>query len=218
MDTNVFVSVGSTGTEAQESFVRAIEERIRAEGMTPHTVNRNTFTAGAPLDAVAELMKTCTGAVVIALERTYFPSGIEKRGGTQEHPLSETKLPTPWNQIEAAMAYAKGLPLMVIVEKGIKEEGLLDRGYNWYVQSVVPAPASLSSSEFNGVFSSWRTKVNQYAPVQPLLPGGHTGDVADWTLGQLLTNLKPSQLWSMLAALFALIAAAFTLGTKLHGH
>ena len=69
----------------------------------------------------------CAGAVVIALERTYFAEGIDKRGGgeTRERILKDVRLPTTWNHIEAALSYAQGLPLLVIVEEGLKEEGLL---------------------------------------------------------------------------------------------
>jgi hypothetical protein len=127
---SVFVSVGGTATEHQEAFVRAVEDRLRSEGLVPHTVGRNTFSADAPLKTVVELLDTCSGAVVIALERSYFPSGAEQRGGPKEVALTDVKLPTPWNQIEAAMAYARGLPLMVIVEAGLKSEGLLEHGYD----------------------------------------------------------------------------------------
>ena len=100
----VFVSVGSAATEDQEKFVCAVEDRLRSEGLVPHTVGRNTFSSDAPLKAVAELMSKCSGAVVIAFERSYFPSGISKRGGSSAASLTDIKLPTPWNQIEAAMA------------------------------------------------------------------------------------------------------------------
>jgi hypothetical protein len=156
---NVFLSVGGTISEKQESFVRAVEDRLRSEGLLPHTVGRNAFGIDAPLKTVTDLMDKCVGCLVIALERSYFPSGMEKRGGPKEAPLTNVKLPTPWNQIEAAMAYSRGLPLMVVVEDGLRGEGLLERGYDWYVQSVTPEPESLHSNEFNGVLASWKQKM-----------------------------------------------------------
>jgi hypothetical protein len=128
---NAFVSVGATANEKQEAFVRAVEERLRSEGVIPHTVGRNTFSADSPLKTVMELMEKCHGTVIVALERTYFPSGEEKRGGPNQINLTERSYATPWNQIEAAKAYAKGHPLMIIMEKGLHEEGLLGRGYEW---------------------------------------------------------------------------------------
>lgn len=209
---NVFVSVGGTATEQQEAFVRAVEDRLRSEGLVPHTVGRNTFSADAPLKAVTELLDRCSGTVVIALERTYFATGIEKRGGPKESALTEVKLPTPWNHIEAAMSYARGLPLMVIVEAGLKSEGLLERGYDWYVQWVNPEAAALTSNEFNGVLASWKRKI-MGVPNK----AASSKTPADLTIAELLGGLRPVQLWSVLVALAALVAGAFTLGGKLFG-
>jgi hypothetical protein len=92
---DVFISVGSTSTKGQEDFVRAVEDRLRIEGFEPHTVGRSTFGAEAPLKTVTQLMDRCAGAVVIALERTYFAESIEKRGGgkTKERILADVRLP-----------------------------------------------------------------------------------------------------------------------------
>ena len=209
---DVFVSVGATATPDQEAFVRAVEDRLRSEGLVPHTVGRNTFSSDAPLKTVTELIDRCSGTVVIALERSYFPRGVEKRGGSQEASLSEIRLPTPWNQIEAAMSYARGLPLMVIVEGGLKSEGLLEQGYDWYVQRIKPEAAALTSNEFNGVMASWKEKMAQ---VQRRSTAASS--ISDMTMAEIIGGLKPVQLWSILSGLAALVAGAFALGGKLIG-
>lgn len=209
---NVFVSVGGTATDTQEDFVRAVEDRLRSEGLIPHTVGRNTFSADAPLKTVTELLDKCSGTVVIALERMYFASGIEKRGGSKEALHSDIRLPTPWNQIEAALAYSRNHPLMVIVENGLKSEGLLERGNDWYVQWVKPEAAALSTTEFNGVLASWKQKMLTGPKKQT--PSKAPSEL---TVKELVGGLKPTQLWSVLGALAALIAGAFTLGGKLFG-
>lgn len=210
----VFVSVGATANPQQEEFVRAIEERLRSEGLVPYTVGRNTFAADAPLKTVTELLDKSSGAVVIALERSFFQDGVERRGGPRESKLTNVKLPTPWNHIEAAMAYARGLPLLVIVETGLKSEGLLEHGYDWYVQFVDLTRSALSSPEFNGVLASWKAKVEsrEKAAVTAIPPKA----TADLTIGELVSGLRPSQLWGILAAIAALIGGAFALGAKLH--
>jgi len=211
VDTKIFVSVGKTSTPEQEDFVRAVEDRLRAEGLMPHTVGRNTFSSDAPLLKVKELMTQCTGAAVIALERKYFPSGVERRGSAAASELRDVVLPTPWNQIEAAMAYCHGHPLLVIVEEGLRDEGLLERGNDWFVQRVRLTPSALSTPEFNGVLASWKDKILNRTSKDKLKG---SGDLSQLTLGQLVLGLKPSQLWGLLAALAALIAGSFSLGAK----
>jgi hypothetical protein len=202
---DVFVSVGAPATKQQDNFVRAIEERLRSEGLIPHTVGRNEFSSDAPLKRVVELMDKSCGTVVIALERCYFPAGIRNRGGPKETSLAEIKLATSWNQIEAAMAQSRGHPLLVIVEEGLAEEGLLERGYDWYIQSVKLETSALNTPEFNGVLASWKQKMQS-----PKKPG--RSNPADLSVAELIGSLKPAQLWGTLVALAALVGGAFALG------
>ena len=210
---NVFVSVGSTSNDAQEAFVRAVEDRLRSEGLIPHTVGRNTFSSDSPFKAITELMNRCSGVVVIALERLHVAQGSEKRGGPNESALSDVKMSTAWNQIEAAMAYCRGVPLLVLVEEGLRADGLLEKGFDWYVQTIKVDPTSLHTQVFTGVLASWKEKLSARAKRSTEM----TPNVGELTVAQLLGALKPAQLWSALAALAGVVAAAFALGARLIG-
>lgn len=213
---DIFVSVGSTATEQQEAFVRAVEDRLRSEGLVPHSVGRNTFSADAPLKAVSELLNKCAGVVVIALERTYFPAGTEKRGSKKEAQLSDVRVATPWNQIEAAMAYTLGRPILVIVEEGLRSEGLLERGYDWYVQWVKLDMTALSTPEFNGVLASWKSKMlNTVGAGKNAAKETARNDPEQMSVGQLVGSLKPGQLWAVVGVLAVIISGAFALGAQL---
>ena len=126
--------------------------------------------------------------------------------------MKDVRLPTRWNHIEAALFYAQGLPLLVIVE-----EGLLERGYDWYVQRVKCEPTALHSLEFNGVLSSWKEKLGQAASNETKKPS-LTVAPTDLTVAELLGGLKPSQLWAVLGAIAILIGGAFAVGAKLVGN
>ena len=110
------------------------------------------------------------------------------------------------------MAYSRNHPLMVIVESGLKSEGLLERGNDWYVQWVKPEAAALSTTEFNGVLASWKQKMLS-TPKAP----APTKAASELTLAELAGSLKPAQLWSVLGALATLVGGAFALGGKLLG-
>lgn len=209
----VFISVGGTTTAEQEEFVKHIEDRLQAENLIPNTIGRNKFSADSPLKSIKDLMDECSGILVIALERTYFEKGLEKRGSTQEIQLSTTKFATPWNQIESAMAYAKNLPILVIVEEGVRAEGLLEKGYDWYVMTAKPNQSSLLTAEFNGVLASWKSKVEKVnlskndptAEKKKVIPD-------ELTIGDLVSSMKPAQLWGVLGAIIALMVGIFVIG------
>ena len=111
------------------------------------------------------------------------------------------------------MAYSRDLPLLVIVEAGLRSEGLLEHGHDWYVQWVEPEIAALNTNEFNGVLASWKGKMLEKP--KTVLPTRAVADLL--TVAELVGGLKPTQLWSLLGALAVLVAGAFALGGKLFG-
>src|SRR5580698_5937848 len=130
MSQPIFISVGKTFNMQQEAFVSAVETYFRGQGLEPRTIGRNYFRNDQPLKTVTECMNECAGAIVIAFERIHIDRGTEKRSSPDESEVSGMNLPTVWNQIEAALAYAAHRPLLVLVENGLKLEGLLQTGYD----------------------------------------------------------------------------------------
>lgn len=154
---NVFVSVGNTTDPNQEAFIAAIEKHLRDNGLNPRTIGRSDFSSIQPLKFIEQVMQECYGTLVLAFERVLIKKGLER--GTE--PISNTKLPSVWNQVEAGMAYVLKHPLMVIVENGIRAEGILEFGYDWYVQRVDVNPLIVEDQEFKGVFEDWKERVTE---------------------------------------------------------
>ena len=162
MPIGIFLSVGRTSTPQQEEFVSAVEQYIMANGLTPKTVGRSAFSSLQPLKFVAQLMKECAGTVIIAFERTHITYGIERRGSPAAKVIEDAAIPTVWNQIEAAMAYASNHPLLVVVQHGLRSEGLLETGYDWYVQWVPIEVSALDTKEFCDTFADWKRRVKEF--------------------------------------------------------
>ena len=104
-------------------------------------------------------MRECAGTIIIAFERIYVESGTELRGGESAQLIQHEKIPSIWNQIEAGMAYVLDHPLLVIKERGLKKEGILEFGYDWYVQNVDLDPEIVKSVPFLGIFKDWKKRV-----------------------------------------------------------
>lgn len=215
----IFVSAGSPSNDAQEKFIGAIEQKLRDAGFEPQTVGRTRIAAEAPLKEIIRTIDESVGAVIIAAERVYIKSGIERRGGKGERDLEDVKLTTPWNQVEAGMAYCKGLPVFVVMEEGIRQEGLLEP-YDWIVLPI-PFPFSrdaLATAAFNARFDAWKTKVNEKQALkteQDSHQENQSVPVGEMTVGQLVSSLKPAQLWTALGGGVVALAGAFALGAKL---
>lgn len=205
----VFLSVGRTTSPDHASFVAALEARLRAEGLSPCTVGRNTFGADSPIAVVSAVMSECCGAVVVALERWHYPEGIEHPRSAAPQRSRDVRLPTCWNQIEATMAFDRGLPIIVLVEEGVRKEGLLEDGFMWWVQQVRVTTDALATTEFNGVMAAWKDRVmsprhKARAPVSP----------STLTIGELLRALTPSAVYSIVLSATAVVSGAFALGVR----
>lgn len=211
---HIFVSVGSGLNAEQEAFVDAVEARLRADGFVPHTLDRNEWSTLAPLDAVNELMGRCQGAVILALERYHFPGGVERRGSPRETGLDEVNFATSWNQIEAALAYSKRLPLLVIVDEGLRADGLLEPGHGWYVTRLPLHLGALQTAHFNGLMRDWTGRVTANARIEPTTPSPVL-EPSKASIATLAGALRPAELYALLAAVAVILVGAFTLGVKL---
>lgn len=163
MPINVFLSVGRPFREEQENFLSSLEKRLGESGLRPSTVGRNTFSHLQPLRHVETVMSRCAGTLILAWERLAIERGQERCGAKDQRPLENVALTTPWNQIEAALAYSRRLPLLVIKDKRVREEGLLEKGFDWYVYSANLGGDLLESREFNGLYRSWIADVKKRA-------------------------------------------------------
>ncbi|GAB5446872.1 MAG: hypothetical protein Gyms2KO_17450 [Gymnodinialimonas sp.] len=124
-------------------------------GADPRILGKNEYPTGSPLLKIKEVMSDCDGVLVVAYERKFVEVGAEKRSAANETPINERTYTTPWNHIESAMAFSLGIPLYVICEKGLKEEGLIESKLDWYVQYLDFSRESLRSNDVLHSLQSW---------------------------------------------------------------
>lgn len=163
MAINVFLSVGRPMNSCHQEFLANLEALLTRSKLRPRTVGRSDFTHQEPLRLVNSLMDQCAGALILGWERIAIDSGWDQKGTKNQSSLEDVKLTTPWNQIEAAMSYAKRLPLLVIKDECVRAEGFLERGHGWFLHSAPLDRNFLTSGEFIGMFESWKSAVKRNA-------------------------------------------------------
>jgi hypothetical protein len=159
---DVFLSVGRTSTPEQNTFLLALESLLAKNQLRPRTVGRTDFVAQKPLKTILEVMQQCSGTVVVAFERFHFDQGAEYPNSPNSTSLENIYLPTVWNQVEAAMAYSLGQPLLAIANSKLRNEGLLEEGYDWFVKWLEFTPESLDDPAFLSTFLVWGENVKAY--------------------------------------------------------
>jgi hypothetical protein len=127
----VFVSTPKSYLQVQKEFVSSLETSLLARGLEPVTLGRSEYDINAPLEAVRRLMNACCGLICIGLRRTYVAEGVDRPAsdiGEVEKNRAGTWLSSAYCQIEPAMAYQIGLPILLWREKGVADDGVFDRG------------------------------------------------------------------------------------------
>jgi hypothetical protein len=152
----IFISMGTPYTEQYSQFRDELESFLRDTcKVEPKIIGKNEYPSGSPLEKIRDVMSRCHGVLVVAYERKYLEAGIEKRGGPTPRPLNGLTYTTAWNHIESAMAYSFGLPLYIICQPGLVEEGLIETKLDWYVQPAEIASGSIFKPEVSGSIQSW---------------------------------------------------------------
>ena len=207
----VFLSVGSTGTTLQREATETIFAVIEAAGLSPRQMEKNEWSSEQPLRAIRKVIDQCHGAVIIAFTRYEFPVGIEHAKNDAKIDLSDARFPTVWNQIEAALAYSRSMPLLVVCEQGLREDGLLEGKYDWKVFPTTFEPHELRSERFLGYVGSWKQLVDEHVTAHAKISTPAQADnVADVLAKASLADLAKLPLSRVVAALSAVVGALLT--------
>jgi len=198
----VFVSMGTPYNEDSKRFRDELETLLRDScGVDPRIIGKNEYPSGSPLAHIRNTMRGCSGVIIVAYERKYIETGVEKRGSANEQALKKRIYTTPWNHIESAIAYSLDLPIYIFCQNGLTEEGLIESKNDWWVQSIDIAPGAVSRPE---VVESIRAWINTR-----VVPRSQKSNMAKSLQGRVkLSEMTPHELWSF----FGMVGGIFVLG------
>ena len=162
MSYDIFISKPTAQTSMQCKFTLELEEILKARDFKIRSVGTSDFPNEAPLLAVLKIMNGCRGALILGLKQIHITKGILKPDTKLEHKIVDVYLPTPWNQIEAAIAFALRIPTLIIREEGI-EGGVFDIGSSdHFIHQVnVDDLKYFKSQQFLQPFNEWIRAVMQ---------------------------------------------------------
>ena len=152
---SIFLSVLTNVPEEYKKGYDNFMNLLKLQDLNPRTLGTTDFANKTPLDEVLELMYQCEGAIILA-----FPQMIVKDAELLHGPKFENALylTTEWNHIEGSIAYAIGLPVLVIHDTHISR-GLFDKGVlNCFLYKTDLLNDSwCTSSNISGAISKWKT-------------------------------------------------------------
>ncbi len=139
----IFGSCPTNLSKEQEDAKRLILGELGHAGMEWRSVGQTDYPTSSPLREVRMLAKHCCGGVILGFAQFKTKSGVWKEGTPKEKLQSGlAAFPTPWNQLEAGLLFALGLPLLVFRDIHITG-GIFDNG-EIFIQDM---PKSKPSNE-----------------------------------------------------------------------
>ena len=129
---------------------------LRSHKLNPRTIGKTDFPSKSPMDEVIDLLYKCEGAIILGYPQIQAKTGFVK----DKEIVNPLFLSTEWNHIEAGLARALGLPLLVIHDIDIKR-GIFDRGVlNSFLYQKDFSDKSWSiSEEIIGSLTQWKNNL-----------------------------------------------------------
>jgi hypothetical protein len=163
MAISVFLSYPKPCFGSQKAFVERIFKYLSERGFAPRTLGVTDYDMDAPMTAIRRLMLESNGLLTIAFRRTFVEKGTARLrtdiDKMTEEPIDGKWLTTPWAQIEPAMAYQLGLPILIIREAGVLADGILERGVVGLYMPEFNLEKSiddyLEAAEWRGIIGKW---------------------------------------------------------------
>lgn len=163
----VFVSVPSPHTEEQLLFIEQLNNMLRERDLEPRTLGVSDYDLDAPLRAIRRLMMESYGVIGIAFKRTLIKKGVYKAhaniNGIAPKQIEEKWITSPFCQIEPAMAFQMGLPIILLREKDVIDDGIFEKGvlglYLPEFDLSDPINNYLDSEEWKQMFGKWERQV-----------------------------------------------------------
>ncbi|MEH6542745.1 MAG: hypothetical protein V7721_02280 [Porticoccaceae bacterium] len=129
MKNSIFVSYPSPINETQVAFIEALLSYLDNRGFSPRTLGVTDYDMDAPLKAMRRLMLESNGVITVALKKTLTMVPIDDEESVDKGILYEERWYTsPFCHVEPAMGFQLGLPILILREKGVVEDGVLDKG------------------------------------------------------------------------------------------
>ncbi|MBQ6569829.1 MAG: hypothetical protein IJL87_06195 [Clostridia bacterium] len=126
----IYLSHATPHKKEQEYLKESLTKLLEKYDFDVQTIKASDIRTNDSIGAIKKRMKTCYGLIALAYGRRSIISSINKYNadlsGSQSKKESERLETTPYIQIESSIASAYELPILMLKENNLIEEGVLE--------------------------------------------------------------------------------------------
>lgn len=132
----VFLSRPNPFVDSQQYFIERLQEQLNKYNIQAVTLQADNYDLTDSFNYLKGMIKQCYGIAIIGFKQIFIEQGSKKRGGKanssyyypDEIDISGQALTSPFCHIEGTIGLLNDLPLLIINEAGVREEGILKGG------------------------------------------------------------------------------------------
>ncbi len=132
----VFLSRPNPFLEDHELFLTNLKNKLQQYSIKTITLAADNYDLTDSITYLKGIIRQCYGVVVVGFKQIFIDKGSKKRGGLlrddffypQEIDVSGQAVTSPFCHIEGTIALMYDLPMLIINEKGVREEGVISSG------------------------------------------------------------------------------------------
>lgn len=132
----VFFSRPNPFLNSQQYFIDKFQEMLNQFDFKTVTLQADNYDLSDSINYLKGMIRQCYGIVIVGFKQIYIEKGQKKKGGVSDslffHPqeidLSGQALTSPFCHIEGTLGLLYDLPLLIINEEGVREEGIIKGG------------------------------------------------------------------------------------------
>lgn len=172
----VFLSYATPYNTLQSLFLDNVVNAIRTALLFPRTLGPSDQYTETPLTSIRRMILSSYGLMAIAFRRTFVTEATSRPGTSRQQIFRDFWLTSPYLQIEPAMAYQRGLPLMLLVEDGVSTNsifgGILEQGaapftiITFNLQNEQAITTFFNSAFWVETFANWACQVRSGYDIQ----------------------------------------------------
>lgn len=153
----IFFSMPGDMFKEDEILTKEYKRTLEGMGYEVIYYTKDSYPKFGQLNKVRFSIESSDAMIAFGMRQINISCGKKRIGTSKEENITNTWLPTPWNEIEVGMGLMAGLPILLVKDNDINS-GVFDINLSECFVSTITNDVDCRKLETNQDFVNWRAK------------------------------------------------------------